>query len=732
MNNKLNVVAKQALIVLNVFALFLLLFSKYIVLPFWMQPLGRMHPALLHFPIVVLILGVILGLRRFTGNQEENTSFDGFARNLLLVGALLAGTTVIMGLFLSKEEGYAGEALAWHKWSGAAIFFLSSGMYWINDKPWFKKGFAWSSGIGLIGVILFTGHFGGVLSHGENFIMQPILSNIKKPLVPIEKAIVYDDIIHPIFAAKCASCHNLQKQKGELSFADSFSIKKGGKTGQLFVAGNPEISLLLERVHLPLDDEKHMPPSSKPQLSPDEINLLGWWIKNQASFTQKVMDLSPIDPLRLLASKMLKGPDAVEDKYDFSAADEKIIAKLNADYRVILPVAKESPGLDVRIYNKDLYKIQQVEELGEIKNQVVSLSLAKLPVKNEDLNKISMFENLRKLDINFTEVTTSGLAALSSLKYLHTLCLSGTKIASAGFKDVISQFKNLETVTLWSTSLSAQEITQLQKTFKNINFVQGFVIDETAKLKLNPPQVKNKSLVFSDSIGVALFHPINGTEIRYTIDGTEPDSISSPVFNNHTFISKTTNVKAKVYKQGWYSSDAVEFSFLKNTFVPDSTTLLSQLNSRHLAEGANTFFNKKLGVIGANNPAWANYWAAVRDNDLILECLFKSPITLSSFGMHIMVEEVTGIYPPKTVEIWGGDNSKNMRLITKISPKQPEKEEKVSLKFVEGVFTPRKVSYLKIVAKPTVNTTANAKEKDKNKKKKNNNYFILVDEMFLN
>jgi len=147
MNNKLNVVAKQALIVLNVFALFLLLFSKYIVLPFWMQPLGRMHPALLHFPIVVLILGVILGLRRFTGNQEENTSFDRFARNLLLVGALLAGTTVIMGLFLSREEGYAGEALAWHKWSGAAIFFLSSCMYLINDKPWFKKGFAWSSGI---------------------------------------------------------------------------------------------------------------------------------------------------------------------------------------------------------------------------------------------------------------------------------------------------------------------------------------------------------------------------------------------------------------------------------------------------------------------------------------------------------------------------------------------------------------------------------------------------------
>jgi hypothetical protein len=333
------------------------------------------------------------------------------------------------------------------------------------------------------------------------------------------------------------------------------------------VAGNPEISLLLQRVHLPMDDEKHMPPTNRAQLSPDEINLLGWWVKNQASFTQKVLELSPTDPLRQLASKMLKGPEAVEDNFDFSAADVKVVAKLNSDYRVILPVAKESPGLDVRIYNKDIYSVKQLEELGEIKNQVVSLSLAKLPVKNEDLNKVRMFENLRKLDINFTEVNTSGLSAISSLKHLNMLCLSGTKIASTGFKEVLSKFKNLATVTLWSTSLSAQEISQLQKAFKNINFVEGFVIDETAKLKLNPPQVKNKSLVFSDSIGVALFHPINGTEIRYSTDGTEPDSVSSPVFDNHTFISKTTNVKAKVYKQGWYSSDVVEFSFLKNSFV---------------------------------------------------------------------------------------------------------------------------------------------------------------------
>ena len=40
-----------------------------------------------------------------------------------------------------------------------------------------------------------------------------------------------------------------------------------------------------------------------------------------------------------------------------------------------------------KLVNKDIYKVKQLEELGEIKKQVISLSLAKLPVKNEDFNK---------------------------------------------------------------------------------------------------------------------------------------------------------------------------------------------------------------------------------------------------------------------------------------------------------------------------------------------------------
>jgi hypothetical protein len=547
--------------------------------------------------------------------------------------------------------------------------------------------------------------------------MQPIYANIQKASIPIEKAIVYEHIIQPILQKKCVSCHNPDKLKGELALTDSITLIKGGKSGKLFVPGNPDISLLLERVHLPLEEKKHMPPDGKPQLTKDEITLLTLWIRADAKFSEKLTDISEYDSLRILATAILK-PKEEEEQYDFSAADEKIIAQLSNDYRTIAPVAKNSPALDVSIYNRDLYSAKQLNELEPIKKQIVSISLNKLPVKDEDLKSISSFENLRRLDLNFTDVTEKGLDALSSLKYLHTLSLSGTKLLFAGLKTTIAHLKNLKTLSIWNTGLTSEEITQLKNTYKKIHFIEGFKDDGKDTLKLNPPQVKNDEMVFASSIPVQLFHPVRGVQIRFTLDGTEPDSIHSPVFDNTTVIDKKTTVKAKAFKNGWYSSDVVTFDFLKNSYIPDSVALLQPLNSVHLAEGAKTFFNKKLGVIGANNPAWANFWAGVRNNDMELVAIFYKPVNISSFGLHYMLEETTRIYPPDVVEIWGGENESKLKLLAVIKPPLPEKGGKPSLETLETSFKLQAVSYLKIIVKPHA-------EKDRK-------FLVLVDEMFLN
>ena len=722
---KIRIIAENILLGLTLTIAFLLIFESKLVIPVWLQSIGRMHPLLLHFPIVLLLLAMLMEFFRFKPENSENTFYATFSQNLLLSGALLAAITVVMGLFLSREEGYSGDTLLWHKWTGAGIFFLATLLYFVRNARWYNAPVAWAGGGTLLITLILAGHYGASLTHGDNFLFEPWQGTAEKPQVPLEQAVLFTDVIQPIFEQKCVSCHNADKLKGQLKLTDAESVQKGGKTGKLFVPGNPQISLLLERVHLPIEAKKHMPPSGKTQLSPEEISLLTLWVKDHPRFDQKVIDLPLTDSLRILAAARLKPTTAVEERFEFAAADEETIKKLNNDYRTVAAFSRESPALAVTIYNKNAFNASQLNELSAIRKQIVSLNLNKMPVKDADLKQVGTFENLRKLDLNFTDISSQGLKELSSLKYLKTLTLSGTRQNLKDLRTQLPTLKSLETITVWETGLSPSEITQLQKALPRVTVIGGFVDDGKNPLKLNPPQVGNPTTVFAGSVPVQLKHPIKGVEIRFTTDGTLPDSVNSPIFDARTVLSQSATIKAQAFKKGWFGSDVATFDFFKNSYQPDSVELLFPLNRVHLAEGAKTFFNQKLGVLGANNPAWANYWAGVRDNDMGLVAEFKQPVTISSVGLHYMIEEDTGIFPPDLVEVWGGPDRNSMKLLVKFKAPLPSKGDTPTLKSVSGKFNPVSVKCLKIIAKPVSEIPDWHRSKGKKA-------LLLVDEMFVN
>ncbi|MBX2925009.1 MAG: chitobiase/beta-hexosaminidase C-terminal domain-containing protein [Chitinophagaceae bacterium] len=716
MKIKFNVLGAQLLLVLNIFVAFLLLFENKLVVPAWLQPAGRMHPLVLHFPIVILVMAMFLEFFR----SRSNSFYLQASHYLLLLGALLAGITVIMGLLLSKEEGYAGDTLFWHKWTGIAIFFISSFIYFIRNTQWYSAPAAKAGAVVTVLVVIISGHYGASLTHGENFLTEPLAVYYQPDPVAFDQALVFDHVVKPILEKKCTGCHNADKLKGELMLTDSASIVKGGKSGKLFIAGDPDMSLLLQRVHLPLEDKKHMPPAGKAQLTEPEIALLTAWIKTGTTlFSAKVSELPEHDSLRMAAAGFLQPAQPAEEKYDFSAADEKTINALSTDYRTILPLAKESPALAVNIYNREEWSGKQLEELAPLKKQVVALNLNKLPVKDGDLKSISQFQSLRHVYLNFTDITAAGLKELSILPHLQTLAVSGTKISYNDLKAQLPALKSLKSIAIWNTPITPQEAQELKKANTGITFIEGFKDDGTNPLKLNLPEVKNKSMVFTQSTQLQLSHPIKGVDIRFTTDGTEPDSTTSFLFDGKTELKENTYIKAKAYKEGWYASDVAEFYFLKCSIKPDSTHLLYKLNSVHQAEGAKSYFDNKLGVIGANNPAWANNWTGVRHTDMGLLCYFNNPATISSVGLHYMLEEVTGIYPPGSLQVWGGESEEQLKLLASLRPPPPPKGGKPSLETVEVSFKPHKVSCLKIVAVPQTN-------------EKGDRRLLLVDEMYLN
>ncbi len=237
--------------------------------------------------------------------------------------------------------------------------------------------------------------------------------------------------------------------------------------------------------------------------------------------------------------------------------------------RVVTEEALFSPALSVSFFNSQLYKPAQLQELSKIKEQIVSLDLAHMPVTDQDLGTISSLSNLRKLNLSFTTVTGQTLSELKKLKHLQNLSLSGTQV-KADQLTALEGFPKLQTVYIWNTPAAGNSLS-----LKNIRVETGFR-DDTTRLKLSLPVLLNEETVITHATTLQLKHYIKGVSIRYTLDGSEPDSIRSPEYKGSEVIDGNVLLRARAYKPGWISSDLLQASFYKSGYRPD-TVIFQQL-----------------------------------------------------------------------------------------------------------------------------------------------------------
>jgi hypothetical protein len=95
----------------------------------------------------------------------------------------------------------------------------------------------------------------------------------------------FDRTVAPILARRCLDCHAGAEPKGKLDLSRRDRAREGGENGPAVVPGNPEESLLWERV-----DGDEMPPK-KPLPAPEKAVLKAWIAAGAAWGTD------PIDPL---------------------------------------------------------------------------------------------------------------------------------------------------------------------------------------------------------------------------------------------------------------------------------------------------------------------------------------------------------------------------------------------------------------------------------------------------
>jgi uncharacterized membrane protein len=133
---------------------------------------GFLHPATVHFPIALLILGAFAAMGSYLPGW---TSAEPIAKFCLFFGAIFSVVACLMGWSFATERGYGdwtsteGE-IFWHRWSGIILAVFSVILMllsWKSNRSSSTKHI-WKLGMLLAAVIVgLVGHQGGELTYGK-------------------------------------------------------------------------------------------------------------------------------------------------------------------------------------------------------------------------------------------------------------------------------------------------------------------------------------------------------------------------------------------------------------------------------------------------------------------------------------------------------------------------------------------------------------------------------------
>ena len=118
----------------------------------------------------------------------------------------------------------------------------------------------------------------GTLAYLAGAPEAPALQDKKKKDDNAAAGVSYSKEIAPILKAGCGTCHDAKNKKGKFELTSYDTVKKGGKSGAGFVAGDPDKSVLVKEIS---GDKPDMPKKGDP-LKKDQVDLIAKWIKEGA------------------------------------------------------------------------------------------------------------------------------------------------------------------------------------------------------------------------------------------------------------------------------------------------------------------------------------------------------------------------------------------------------------------------------------------------------------------
>jgi hypothetical protein len=261
----------------------------------------------------------------------------------------------------------------------------------------------------------------------------------------------------------------------------------------------------------------------------------------------------------------------------------------------------------------------------------------------------------------------------------------------------IMEMPMLSELFIWNTKITEVEKQQLIKSYPKVIVSTSQFIDDKV-LRLTKPVLVNEGIVKKGD-KIILKHTMPGVNIRYSLDGSIPDSVSSILYESALNFNSTVKIKAIACKQGWYCSEVFEVICFVEGYKPESIMMLAPPDKQYPGEGSKTLSD---GRKGYTDNFRESSWLGYQNNPFIAEFDFgRTPPSISKIVIS-NGENLGGyIFPPTEIEVWAGNSSNQLKLIKNLKPELPNEYRSNRIEALEvSLDSQVGYSFYKIIAKP--------------------------------
>lgn len=427
-----------------------------------------------HLPIGFLLLA---GILEYFNRKSQYGNLTNAISISLLLGAISAGMAALFGWFLANKGGYVSSTLFWHRWLGIGVAVLAL-VAWAIKTERLKASSSIYNGsvIGIIAMLFITGHLGGNLTHGSDYLLQYAPGFVQKVFgakgatqqvldfskTNPDSVQVYAQLVQPLFEKKCYACHNDNKSNGGLNMTTEELLLEGGDHGAVLVAGNARESELVKRITMNQSSKKYMPPSGLP-LNYYEIRILEWWIDSGLSFEESVTAQEVPKEIKAMLLEHYK-LSTIKKPYveiaEVEPASEQAIQELRENGFKVNQLASTNYLLEVS--GTDTVSAEQLKSILGVKEQLTWLNLGNCGITDEMLGTISDLPNLTRLRLEKNPVSTEGIKQLRQLPHLESLNLYATQVNDEALES-IKAISTLQSIYLWQSQVSQEAAEQLRQ-----------------------------------------------------------------------------------------------------------------------------------------------------------------------------------------------------------------------------------------------------------------------------